>query len=312
MTLIPLPAQIHPTHLFASLHLAGWATIAYLPHLQEVGVVRHAQRLAGVLLRHENADAARPNLPCQLKQILHYLGRQPQRRLVHQQQLGTGHQGSTNGQHLLLTTTQRAGQLLAPHLQDGKHLHDLLLPFLHLLGLAPTESSHEQVLMHCQRGEDLSPFRDPGDTQPVHGMWQQPVDGGVGKRDRSPTGFYQPHDGPDDAGLPGPVGPQDCPDLPLGEFQVNPLHSPHRPIGDFQPLYLQQCAHASTPRYASITSGLVWIAAALPSAIFLPKFKTTIWSECDMTMCMLCSMSKMVVPRSLRRPTRPMSSWASR
>ena len=35
-----------------------------------------------------------------------------------------------------------------------------------------------------------------------------------------------------------------------------------------------------------------------PSAIFLPKFRTVIWSETFITRLMSCSTSRMVMPRS--------------
>src|SRR5256885_220131 len=82
-----------------------------------------------------------------------------------------------------------------------------------------------------------------------------------------------------------PISPENGPDFPFGDLQVNALHGAYGPIRDLQALHLQQCVHTSTPRYASITSGLVWISAALPWAIFLPKFNTTIWSEIAMTRC---------------------------
>src|SRR5207245_4453627 len=115
----------------------------------------------------------------------------------------------------------------------------------------------------------------------IHLMGRQLVERLAGERDGSAARLDQPHDGSDDSGLPSAIGPEDVPDLPLVDFKVDPPHGLHWTIGNFQTADLQQDAHASTPRYASITSGLVWIAAALPSAIFLPKFKTTILSEID-------------------------------
>src|SRR5262245_60066146 len=178
--------------------------------------------------------------------------------------------------------------------------------------MAPTKSPHEQVLLHGQRGKDLPTFRHPSDTPLIDLVRRELVERLAAERDCSPTRLDQPHDGSDDAGFPHAIGPQDRPDLPLVDFQIDPPHGAHWTKGNFQTADLQQHAHASTPRYASITSGFIWIAAALPSAIFLPKFKTTILSEMDITRFILCSMSRIVVPRSFSRPIRSINSWASR
>src|SRR5690349_16255868 len=69
---VALASQIHPSDPFAGFHVSGRTAIADLSHLQQVGIVRHAQGLAGVLLCHENADATGANLPRQIEQVLHH------------------------------------------------------------------------------------------------------------------------------------------------------------------------------------------------------------------------------------------------
>ena len=58
--------------------------------------------------------------------VLHDQRRQPERRLVEEQQLGSAHQRPGDGQHLLLAARQAAGSLGAALPQPGEHLEPAL------------------------------------------------------------------------------------------------------------------------------------------------------------------------------------------
>jgi hypothetical protein len=46
-----------------------------------------------------------------------------------------------------------------------------------------------------------------------------------------------------------------------------------------------------------MTSGWFWMWAGVPSAIFLPKFSATMWSDTAITRLMWCSTSSTVMPQ---------------
>jgi len=76
-------------------------------------------------------------------------GRQPQRRLVHQQQAGPGHQGPAHRDYLLLAAGQRVGQPATPleqaREQPMNHVEVLAERFAHAQHRAEL-----QVLPHGQ------------------------------------------------------------------------------------------------------------------------------------------------------------------
>jgi len=51
----------------AGLHLSGRAAATDFSDLQQISVIRDAQGLAGVLLRHQNADPTGADLLCQVE-----------------------------------------------------------------------------------------------------------------------------------------------------------------------------------------------------------------------------------------------------
>src|SRR5439155_20070148 len=112
------------------------------------------------------------------------------------------------------------------------------------------------------------------------------------------AGLHEAEDRLDRAALPGAVGAKDGADLAGGHLEGDALDGGHGAVADLEILHPEQVAHASAPRYASMTSAFFRTSAGVPSAIFWPKFRTTIRSEIDITTLMLCSISRMVRPRS--------------
>src|SRR6266542_2554943 len=69
-------AQVHPLDLLARLELARRTLGHQMPDLQQIRVVRDLQRLAGVLLHHQDAEAPHVDLLDLLEQQAHDLGRE--------------------------------------------------------------------------------------------------------------------------------------------------------------------------------------------------------------------------------------------
>src|SRR6267143_5286165 len=81
----------------------------------DVAAVGDADRLVEVLLRHQHREpVAFLQLPDLVDRMDHEDGREAHRRLVDQEDLGRGHQGAGEREHLLLAAAHAAGKLPAP------------------------------------------------------------------------------------------------------------------------------------------------------------------------------------------------------
>ncbi len=128
---------------------------------QHVAAVGELERLVGVLLHQEHRHAILAQLFDDFEDLLNDDRRQPQRRLVEQQQLGLAHQRAGDGEHLLFATGHGAAALLVAFLQaweEFEHMVELLLE----VRLAGEETAHGEVFLHRQPGEDPTAFRYHG------------------------------------------------------------------------------------------------------------------------------------------------------
>src|SRR5439155_5000193 len=107
-------AQVNPLDVLARFELPRGTLDHQTPDLQQIGVVRDLEGLAGILLHHQDADPARVDLVDLLEHPLHDLGGEAQGGLVHQQQRRLRHQRPGDRQHLLLAARERAGHLRPP------------------------------------------------------------------------------------------------------------------------------------------------------------------------------------------------------
>src|SRR5262245_4746491 len=115
----------------------------------------------------------------------------------------------------------------------------------------------------------------------------------------------------DDGGLARAVGTENDTQLARLDRQRYPIDGRYRSVRHGQIRDLEQVAHSSDPRYASMTLGLARISAEVPSAIFSPKLMTTTRSETAITTCMLCSIRSRVTPASRKRAIKLITPWAS-
>src|SRR5215216_600533 len=95
---------------------------------------------------------------------------------------------------------------------------------------------------------------------------------------------YRPQEG----GFPSSVRANQGDDLPFVNFQRNTLQRKDTAVGNLQVPDREQCAicahpATSSPRYASITRGWLWISFGVPSAMVSPKSSTLIRSAMPMT-----------------------------
>src|SRR5579862_3606284 len=103
---------------------AGERDVACLEHVAGVGGL---QREVRVLLHDQDCEAFLfVQLADDPEQLRHQHGRQPERRLVQQQELRSEHERTRERQHLLLTAAQRPGLLTAALREPGEVREDAL------------------------------------------------------------------------------------------------------------------------------------------------------------------------------------------
>src|SRR5262249_40947082 len=76
-------AEVDAPNVLARLELARGPLADQAPDLEQVGVVRDLEGLAGILLHHQDAWAACVDLLDLLEQALHHLGGEAEGGLVH-------------------------------------------------------------------------------------------------------------------------------------------------------------------------------------------------------------------------------------
>src|SRR5882724_1134657 len=128
--------------------------------LQNITIMRRLQCNLGILLDQQDRHAMLfIDTPDDGENLLHQDRRQPQRRLIEQQQCRPVHQCTPDRQHLLLTARELPGRLVEPLLQPRKISADPLQVLSHRLAIAARISPHHQVLAHGEERKHLAPLR---------------------------------------------------------------------------------------------------------------------------------------------------------
>src|SRR5262245_51990976 len=94
---------------------------AVVDHVHPVGEL---QRHLRVLLDEEHADALALELPDRAHHHFHDERREALRRLVEQEQIGAGHEGARDGEHLLLAAREQPALATQPFPQPREALED--------------------------------------------------------------------------------------------------------------------------------------------------------------------------------------------
>src|SRR5690606_39889757 len=238
-------------------------------------------------------------------------------RLVHEQDLGTGHQRPAHRHHLLLATGQRPGLLVQALLDPGEDLEDALHVLFDVLPVLTQVGADLEVLPHrhpLEQATVLGDHRHAG----LHALCGGPpghvlavdVDGSAGRLDDAQDGLER-------GGLAGGVASQEADHLAFVDDEVDVLQDVGGSVVGGDALELEnrrpsvvdhafcssvvdlRCS-AGRPRYASMTSSLVDTSWYDPSAIFTPWSSTITRSETSPTTRMSCSIIRTVKPLSLR------------
>ena len=157
-----------------------------------------------VLLHQQDRQPAPLELRDHPPHLAHQQRRQAFGRLVHQQQVGIGHERPADRQHLLLAARELVGAIGRPLAQPRKQS-------IHLLEAPPpgAAAGHLEVLPHAQRREDAPALRHQRHAQLDHAERGQAADLGVLVADAALARRGEAHDGADQRGLAHPVAAQD-------------------------------------------------------------------------------------------------------
>src|SRR5438132_10254226 len=126
--------------------------------------VRKLERHARVLFHQQHRQATLVYTLQHAENIPDDEWRQAEARLVQQQQPRQSHQRAADRQHLLLTTAERARDLLAALAENRKDLEDRLETGLELAARAGRERADFKVLEHAHARKDVATLRHEHDA----------------------------------------------------------------------------------------------------------------------------------------------------
>src|SRR3989442_355805 len=174
-------------------------------------------------------------------------------RLVQQEQRRVGHQGSRDGELLLLAAAEVAPPLVQHHGQGREQRKDVVdrFPARRL----PPRAQHE-VLADREPGEDLAALRDVADPQARALVRWTPRDVTILPRDAAASRRQEADDRLEQRGFPHPVPAHDADDLAPADCHANVGQHPALAVVDVDPIHAQHHASAFTwprPRYALTT-----------------------------------------------------------
>ena len=203
--------------------------------LQHVAVVRHTQRLVGVLLDQQDGDALPVDVLDDVEDVTHQERGQAERRLVQQQEFRPAHQGTGHSEHLLFTPGHGAGVLADALLQAREQAQDAVIVLPDARRVFAGVGPKFQVLAHGHVGEHAAPLGRMPDAE---------FDDLIGGQSRNIFAFE--HDAPGSLlgtrpeiarkcrAFPGTVGADQGDDLSCGDGQRDARKGPDRTVGDRQ------------------------------------------------------------------------------
>src|SRR5205814_4888200 len=215
--LLPLPERRAP---IAEHHASG---------LEDVRAVGDVERHVHVLLDEEHGRAGGADLTDDTEDLLDQNRCKAKRWLVEQEQTWPGHEGSSDGEHLLLTAAQGSAALLQPLAQAREIVEHarLLACGTEIASGVPTE---HQVLVHREICEDLPSLRHLHDPQTHQAIWAHPVDAPTVELDCAPRRPEEAGDHPQRRGLARAVRSEQRDDAPLGDLETDAVQGADAPV----------------------------------------------------------------------------------
>src|SRR6266699_380488 len=176
-TVLLLVSEIRTPHGVVAFDLSGGTGKHDPSGLDEVGTVGEVERQRGVLLDKQDAHPlALVDGPHDLEKLAYEERRQPERRLVEQQQLRPEHQRARYREHLLLASRERAGLLAQTLLEAREVAEDALQVRFDRGPVSARVSAQPQILLGRQVDEGAAAVGYVGDSQPHDFLGQAAAD----------------------------------------------------------------------------------------------------------------------------------------
>ena len=207
------------------------------------------QRLAGVLLDHQDGDAHAVDLAHQGEDVPHHQGGEAERGLVHQQELRRRDERARDRNHLLLPAAERAGDLVVALAQSREAFEHLVDASLHEDLVSDGEAAEPQVVHDGERVPQLPALGHPGDAEHVNlvRLQAQEVDLAI-EPHLAGARAQEAEQRLDNGGLARAIGAQDDAQLARHNLQRNAVDCRHCAVRYPQTLDLQERRHSSDPR----------------------------------------------------------------
>src|SRR5690606_35030799 len=152
-------AQVSLPNLGIPLELVGHPLQHQPARLQHIASLGHMEGQAGVLLHQEDGHPLPVDGLDGAEDLHHQLGSEAEGWLIQEQEPGRGHESPADGQHLLLSAREGAGQLVPPLLQPGEELVHPVPPLGKGVAVPPPGvAAQVQVLLAGEGGQDLPSF----------------------------------------------------------------------------------------------------------------------------------------------------------
>ncbi len=122
--------------------------------LKHIATVGQFEGFPDLLLDEENRLSGLFQFSHGFQHLIHQFWHQTKRRFIEHQEFWTGHQSSSNGQHLLLTPAEGPALLEASLGQTRKEVIDFLqIPF-HLFSIIEDVGAQFQIFLNRKRSKD--------------------------------------------------------------------------------------------------------------------------------------------------------------
>src|SRR4051812_45999708 len=287
--------QVRGLHALVVAQVLGRVGEHHVAGLEHVAPGRDVERVVGVLLDEHDRRALRVDLADDLVDAVDDDRREPERRLVEEQELRLRHDRAPDREHLLLAAGHRPALLALALLQAREQRVHAVQVLADALRVPARERAHLEVLEDRHAREDPPALGRLRDADLGDGVARQPLDLGAVEDDAAHPRRHDARDRAQRRRLAGAVRADERDDLAFVDLERDALERLDRAVERVDVLDDEDrlvavarrdrvaVAHAWLPRYASITRGLLRTSAGAPSAIFSPWSSTVMWSDTFIT-----------------------------
>src|SRR5438445_4355052 len=183
-----------------------------------------------VLLDEEHGGPGRADLADHAEDLLDQDRCEAKGWLVEHKQAWPGHEGPSDGEHLLLAAAQRSGALLQP-LAEAREIFEHARRLLACRTEMPSRvAAEQQILAHGQIREYPSSFGHLDDPRPHHPVWAPSIDTLAIEVDRAARGPEETGNHPQCRRLARAVRPEQRDDAPLSDLETDAVQGADAPV----------------------------------------------------------------------------------